>query len=113
MLVDTTKFTAAQMSEPLKLHEACKRAIGFAKDKSTCYRWAKRGCIGKNGRRVFLGHHQVGGELFTTIADVLAFDRAINTILSPTVQNAPRTPAQRRNTRERLAKLGVKLPAVT
>jgi hypothetical protein len=116
MFVDTSKFTEDQLNEPLKLMEACKRALGFAKNKSTCYRWAKRGVIAKSGQRVYLTHRQIGGELFTTIHDVLAFDNMINHSPIPEPkhkQERERTLAHRKRVRAQLAKLGVNLPAIT
>jgi hypothetical protein len=96
---------------PLKLDDAVRWALGFTRHKSTIYRWCKRGVTAANGLKCRLAYRRIGGELFTTIDDVLEFDRQLNERLTPEFVPQsilkPPSEAHRRRNAARLKALGV------
>ncbi len=109
------RLQAAQLQQvPMQLEKACAMALGVKKHATTYFRWAKKGVAGRDGTKRFLKHYYVGREVYTTIADVLEFQRLVNEPLPD--KTAPKKPYEAtkpagvmhlRSNAKRLAALGL------
>jgi len=105
-----THFTLAELEAKHRLPQAITIALGVTLAPSTGFRWATKGTRAANGVRVFLVHCRIGGQLYTTVADVLAYHAAVNTRLTANqaAKSAlPPTAASQRRVVAKLKALGV------
>lgn len=108
------EYTQCELDRLRTLEDACTRALGIRKHPSTFRRWHSDGVIGRDGQRHYLDAEKKGSFLYTSIARVLEFDKAINAA-PPRIQIEPPpvvTPSResvirRRSNAQRLAALGM------
>lgn len=68
---------------------------------ASAWRWCRKGIIARNGSRVRLKHYRVGGRIYTTEADLLAFFSAIADADTEHFEKAVAAPTSRGNSRTR------------